>query len=99
MSTIQVRVDDDLKSKADALFKELGTDTTSAIRMFLTQAVAYDGIPFEIKKLNKTKEMKIMTEDEFLDRLAYSRNQSLERKVVNAEEAVNRIRDNVVMSK
>ena len=51
MSTIQVRVDDDLKSKADALFKELGTDTTSAIRMFLTQAVAYDGIPFEIKKL------------------------------------------------
>ena len=49
MSTIQVRVDDDLKSKADALFKELGTDTTSAIRMFLTQAVAYDGIPFEIK--------------------------------------------------
>ena len=49
MSTIQVRVDDDLKSKADALFKELGTDTTSAIRMFLTQAVAYGGIPFEIK--------------------------------------------------
>ncbi|HCR69627.1 MAG TPA: type II toxin-antitoxin system antitoxin, RelB/DinJ family, partial [Erysipelotrichaceae bacterium] len=36
MSTIQVRVDDDLKSKADALFKELGIDTTSAIRMFLT---------------------------------------------------------------
>ena len=54
MSTIQVRVDDDLKAKADALFKELGTDTTSAIRMFLIQAVAYDGIPFEIKKFNKT---------------------------------------------
>lgn len=93
MSTIQVRVDDDLKSKADALFKELGTDTTSAIRMFLTQAVAYDGIPFEIKKFNKTKEMKIMTEDEFLDRLAYSRKQSLEGKVVDADEAVNHARE------
>ena len=33
-STIQVRVDDDLKNKSDQLFKELGTDTTSAIRMF-----------------------------------------------------------------
>ena len=33
-STIQVRVDDDLKSKSDRLFKELGTDTTSAIRIF-----------------------------------------------------------------
>ena len=26
-STIQVRVDDDLKAKSDALFKDLGTDT------------------------------------------------------------------------
>ena len=35
-STIQVRVDDDLKTKSDTLFKDLGTDTTTAIRMFLT---------------------------------------------------------------
>ena len=49
-STIQIRVDDDLKNKADQLFKDLGTDTTSAIRMFLTKAVAYNGFPFEIKK-------------------------------------------------
>ncbi len=93
MSTIQVRVDDDLKSKADALFKELGIDTTSAIRMFLTQAVAYDGIPFEIKKFNKTKEMKIMTEDEFLDRLASSRVQSREGKVIDADIAIDSIRN------
>ena len=32
--TIQVRVEDELKSKSDALFKNLGTDTTTAIRMF-----------------------------------------------------------------
>lgn len=42
--TIQVRVDDELKNKSDQLFKELGTDTTSAIRMFLTQAVANNGL-------------------------------------------------------
>ena len=28
-STIQVRVDDDLKAKSDELFKDLGTDTTT----------------------------------------------------------------------
>lgn len=33
-STIQVRVDDDLKIKSDMLFKDLGTDTTTAIRIF-----------------------------------------------------------------
>ena len=27
-STIQIRVDDDLKNKSDQLFKDLGTDTT-----------------------------------------------------------------------
>ena len=32
-STIQIRVDDDLKNKSDQLFKDLGTDTTSAIRI------------------------------------------------------------------
>ena len=50
-STIQIRVDDDLKTKADELFKELGTDTTSAIRIFLAQAVASNGFPFEIKRV------------------------------------------------
>lgn len=49
-STIQVRVDDDLKAKSDALFKDLGTDTTTAIRIFLTQALAVNGFPFEIKR-------------------------------------------------
>ena len=49
-STIQVRVEDELKSKSDALFKDLGTDTTTAIRMFLTQAVATNGFPSEIKR-------------------------------------------------
>lgn len=51
-STIQIRVDDELKIKSDNLFKDLGTDTTTAIRMFLTQAVANNGFPFEIKRMN-----------------------------------------------
>ncbi len=89
MPTIQVRVDDDLKTKADTLFKELGIDTTSAIRMFLTQAVAYNGIPFEVKKVNK----KMMSEDEFLERLALSRTQSREGKVIDADVAINSIKE------
>ena len=50
-STIQLRVDDDLKNKSDELFKDLGTDTTTAIRMFLKQAIAVNGFPFEIKRV------------------------------------------------
>ena len=49
-STIQVRVDDDLKMRSDALFRDLGTDTTSAIRMFLTRSINGTG---NIKRVEK----------------------------------------------
>ena len=71
-STIQVRVDDDLKTRSDALFKDLGTDTTTAIRMFLTQALAVNGFPFEIKRANANP-YEALTEHEILDKLEKSR--------------------------
>ena len=37
--TIQLRVDDFLKSAADDLFTSLGLDTSTAIRIFLTMAI------------------------------------------------------------
>lgn len=64
-STIQIRVDDELKQKSDSLLKELGTDTTSAVRMFLTQAVATGGFPFEIKKVTPSPYIP-MSEDEMM---------------------------------
>ncbi len=78
-STIQVRVDDELKMKSDSLFKDLGTDTTTAIRIFLTQAVAANGFPFEIKKQPAINPYTAITEDEMLDRLKKSREQGRSR--------------------
>ena len=71
-STIQVRVDDDLKIKSDKLFKDLGTDTTTAIRMFLTQALAVNGFPFEIKRASANP-YEVLTEVELLEKLEKSR--------------------------
>jgi addiction module RelB/DinJ family antitoxin len=47
---IQVRIDEQLKTEAENLFTDLGLDTPSAIRLFLKQAVAYNGIPFTITR-------------------------------------------------
>ena len=71
-STIQLRVDDDLKNKSDELFKDLGTDTTTAIRMFLKQAIAVNGFPFEIKRVNSNP-FNAMTERELIEQLDKSR--------------------------
>lgn len=71
-STIQVRVDDDLKAKSDELFKDLGTDTTTAIRIFLTQALAVKGFPFEIKKISANP-YEALSEVEILEKLEKAR--------------------------
>lgn len=77
-STIQVRVDDELKDKSDTLFKELGTDTTTAIRIFLKQAVANNGFPFEIKlkPVNASNPYIPLDEEQIMDKLEKSRLQA-----------------------
>jgi DNA-damage-inducible protein J len=47
---IQVRIDEDVKRKADALFADLGFDTPTAIRIFLNQSIRREGMPFEVAK-------------------------------------------------
>ena len=74
-STIQVRVEDELKAKSDSLFRALGTDTTTAIRMFLTQAVAVNGFPFEIKRRTEVNLYEPLSEEEMLAKLKMAREQ------------------------
>ena len=90
-STIQVRVDDDLKAKSDMLFKELGTDTTTAIRIFLTQAVANNGFPFAIKKTTQNPYV-ALSEEEILNKLEMSRKHAEEGKYRDADDIVSDMR-------
>ena len=91
-STIQLRVEDDLKAKSDSLFRDLGTDTTTAIRMFLTQAVAMNGFPFEIKK-NTANPYVPMTEDALLQKLETSRKHADEGKYRDADDVISDMRN------
>lgn len=84
-STIQVRVDDELKIKSDELFRDLGTDTTTAIRMFLTQALVVDGFLFEIKR-TRINPYHALAETELLDKLEKSRKSVAQEKYRDALE-------------
>lgn len=46
MATLQTRIDDNLKTQSDALFKDMGLTTTEAIRLFLTQCINRGELPF-----------------------------------------------------
>ena len=54
MTTINIRVDENVKKQANELFEELGLDMSTAMNLFLRQAINYGGIPFEIRKPNAT---------------------------------------------
>jgi addiction module RelB/DinJ family antitoxin len=51
---IQVRVDAELKQESEALLKDMGLDTPTAIRIFLRQVITQKGIPFVISKEKPT---------------------------------------------
>jgi DNA-damage-inducible protein J len=53
--TIQVRIDDDLKTQATEVFDRLGLDFSTAIRIFLKKSVAVNGIPFELRNETPTE--------------------------------------------
>ena len=46
---INVRVDADVKRKADHICQELGMTLSTAINIFLRQTVRSDGIPFPVQ--------------------------------------------------
>jgi DNA-damage-inducible protein J len=93
-STIQVRVDDEMKTKADALFKDLGTDTTSAIRMFLAQSIMQNGIPFEVKRVSdmESNPFQPLSEEEIYAKLETSRQHSAAGRVRNADDVISDMR-------
>ncbi len=50
MATIQVRVSDEDKKAAEQLFRSLGLDLTTAIRVFIKQSILTGGLPFDVSQ-------------------------------------------------
>ena len=55
-TNISIRMDSDLKAKADALFSELVMNLTTAFNIFVRQSIREGGIPFEISINQPNKE-------------------------------------------
>ncbi|MDY6415851.1 MAG: type II toxin-antitoxin system RelB/DinJ family antitoxin [Succinivibrio dextrinosolvens] len=54
-SSINIRVDEELKKNANLLFSKLGLNMSTAINIFLQMAVNQNGLPFRVA-LNYNKE-------------------------------------------
>ena len=48
-TNISIRMDSEIKNRADALFDELGMNMSTAFNIFVRQALREGGLPFEVK--------------------------------------------------
>lgn len=48
-TSMTIRTDSEVKREAQKLFSALGLDMTSAVNIFLRQAIRQRGLPFEVK--------------------------------------------------
>ena len=48
-ANLNIRTDKEVKQAAEKLFEALGLNMTTAVNMFLRQAIRENGIPFELK--------------------------------------------------
>jgi DNA-damage-inducible protein J len=49
MAQVNIRMDDNLKERADKLFDDLGMSMTTAFTIFVKAAIRQRGLPFDVK--------------------------------------------------
>lgn len=61
MST-SIRLDSEVKEQAQQVFSNLGMDMTTAINIFLRQAIQYQGLPFDVRLDENRKLLQVLTD-------------------------------------
>ncbi|HGK1675053.1 TPA: type II toxin-antitoxin system RelB/DinJ family antitoxin [Streptococcus pneumoniae] len=60
--SISIRLDSEVKEQAQQVFSNLGMDITTAINIFLRQAIQYQGLPFDVRLDENRKLLQALTD-------------------------------------
>ena len=61
-TSMSIRLDSEVKEQAQQVFNSLGMDMTTAINIFLRQAIQYQGLPFDVRLDESRKLMEVLTD-------------------------------------
>ena len=59
---MSIRLDSEVKEQAQQVFNNLGMDMTTAINIFLRQAIQYQGLPFDVRLDESRKLLEVLTD-------------------------------------
>lgn len=54
-TTLQIRVDDSIKNEAEEIFRLVGLNMSTAVRLFLNRVIIERGLPFPMQVAEKEK--------------------------------------------
>ena len=61
-TSMSIRLDSEVKEQAQQVFNSLGMDMTTAINIFLRQAIQYQGLPFDVRLDGSRKLMEVLAD-------------------------------------
>ena len=61
-TSMSIRLDSEVKEQAQQVFNNLGMDMTTAIKIFLRQAIQYQGLPFDVRLDESRKLLEVLTD-------------------------------------
>lgn len=61
-TSMSIRLDSEVKEQAQQVFNNLGMDMTTAINIFLRQAIQYQGLPFDVRLDESRKLMEVLAD-------------------------------------
>lgn len=93
MANLQIRIDDALKTQAQAISNDLGMDVATAVRIFLVQMVRERALPFTpslepLKPVAAPQEGQSMPREEWLRSAVHTGLQALQRNDFVPEERI-----------
>lgn len=65
--SVNIKMDEEIRDKSKELFNKLGLDMTTAVNMFLIQAIRQNQIPFQLKATTEEEEI------EKIERIIYQK--------------------------
>ncbi|HGR9202787.1 TPA: type II toxin-antitoxin system RelB/DinJ family antitoxin [Streptococcus pneumoniae] len=60
--SMSIRLDSEVKEQAQQVFSNLGMDMTTAINIFLRQAIQYQGLSFDVRLDENRKLLQVLTD-------------------------------------
>ena len=61
-TSMSIRLESQVKEQAQQVFNNLGMDMTTAINIFLRQAIQYQGLPFDVRLDENRKLLEVLTD-------------------------------------